>query len=87
MQNPEDGEPVKTKTPNKHRRLASAERGGSPAAQTPRERRFRVIHGWYPSPREIGRIGALGLIVDVTPQQQVNDVPSVERRLGPDRPQ
>src|SRR5437588_11492078 len=40
MQNPEDGEPVKTKTPNKHRRLASAERGGSPAAQTPRERRF-----------------------------------------------
>jgi len=41
MQNPENGEAVKTKTPNRHRRLASAEPGGSSAAQrTPRERRF-----------------------------------------------
>ncbi len=50
-----------------------------------RDRRFRVIHGWYPSPREIERIGALALTVDVTPQQQVNDVASAERRLGPER--
>jgi len=51
----------------------------------PRDRRFRVIHAWYPSPREIERIGKLGLIVDVTPQHMVNDRASVERRLGPER--
>jgi predicted amidohydrolase YtcJ len=50
-----------------------------------RDRRFRVIHAWYPSAREIERIGRLGLFVDVTPQQLVNDLPSVERKLGPER--
>ncbi|HEV8229269.1 MAG TPA: amidohydrolase [Candidatus Limnocylindria bacterium] len=55
------------------------------AANPRRDRRFRVIHAWYPSAREIARIGKLGLIVDVTPQQLVNDVSTVERRLGPQR--
>ena len=50
-----------------------------------RERRFRVIHAWYPSARDIERIGRLGLLVDITPQQLVNDLPSVESRLGPER--
>ena len=50
-----------------------------------RDRRFRVIHAWYPSSREIERIGRLGLLVDLTPQQMVNDAGSVERRLGAER--
>ncbi|HEX9269208.1 MAG TPA: amidohydrolase [Candidatus Limnocylindria bacterium] len=51
----------------------------------PRDRRFRVIHAWYPSAREIERIGRLRLVVDVTPQHLVNDVATIERRLGPER--
>ena len=51
----------------------------------PRDRRFRVIHAWYPSAREIERIGRLGLFVDITPQQLVNDLVSVEAKLGPER--
>jgi predicted amidohydrolase YtcJ len=54
-------------------------------ANAPRDRRFRVIHAWYPSAREIARIGKLGLIVDITPQHLVNDVDTVDRKLGPDR--
>ena len=50
-----------------------------------RDRRFRVIHAWYPSAREIARIGRLGLFVDVTPQQLVNDLSSVDAKLGPER--
>jgi len=50
-----------------------------------RDRRFRVIHAWYPSAREMQRIGALGLVADVTPQHLMNDARSVERRLGPER--
>src|SRR5207245_7822166 len=46
-----------------------------------RDRRFRVIHAWYPSAREIARIGKLGLFADVTPQHLVTDAASVERRL------
>jgi predicted amidohydrolase YtcJ len=44
-----------------------------------------VIHAWYPSAREIARIGKLGLIVDITPQHLVNDVDAVDRKLGPER--
>ena len=54
-------------------------------ANPPRDRRFRVIHAWYPSAREIARIGKLGLFVDITPQHLVNDLRAVERRLGPER--
>ena len=54
-------------------------------ANPARDRRFRVIHAWYPSAREIERIGKLGLFVDITPQHLVNDLRSVERRLGPRR--
>jgi predicted amidohydrolase YtcJ len=51
----------------------------------PRDRRFRVIHAWYPSAREIERIGKLALFVDITPQQLVNDLSSVDAKLGPER--
>ncbi|HZP94819.1 MAG TPA: amidohydrolase [Candidatus Limnocylindria bacterium] len=54
-------------------------------ANGPRERRFRVVHAWYPSARDIERIGRMGLIVDITPQHLVNDIRSVERHLGPER--
>jgi hypothetical protein len=54
------------------------------AANPPRDRRFRVIHAWYPAAREIERIGRLGLFADITPQHLVNDR-NVERRLGPRR--
>src|SRR5438034_9148271 len=55
------------------------------SANPERDRRFRVIHAWYPSAREVQRIGTLGLIADVTPQHLANDVALVERRLGPER--
>ena len=54
-------------------------------ANAPRERRFRVIHAWYPSAREVGRIGRLGLLADITPQHLVNDLLAVDRKLGPER--
>src|SRR4029077_2775984 len=50
-----------------------------------RDRRFRVIHAWYPRAREVDRIGKLGLIVDITPPHLVNDVLTFMRRLGPAR--
>ena len=50
-----------------------------------RDRRFRVIHAWYPSAREVERIGRLGLIVDITPQQLVNDLRAVDAKLGRER--
>ena len=55
------------------------------AANPKRDRRFRVIHAWYPSAREIARIGKLGLIADVTPQHMVNDVKRADAHLGPER--
>ena len=55
------------------------------AANARRDRRLRVIHAWYPSAREIERIGRLGLIVDVTPAHCERDVPAVERKLGTER--
>ncbi len=55
------------------------------AANPKRVRRFRVIHAWYPTAREIARIGKLGLIADVTPQHMVNDVKRADAHLGPER--
>ena len=50
-----------------------------------RDRRFRVIHAWYPSAKEVARIGRLGLICDITPQHLLNDIKTVDRKLGPER--
>jgi predicted amidohydrolase YtcJ len=55
------------------------------AADPKRDRRFRVIHAWYPTRREIARIGKLGLIADVTPQHMVNDIKRADAHLGPER--
>ena len=54
-------------------------------ANAARDRRFRVIHAWYPSAKDVARIGRLRLLVDVTPQHLLNDVRSVEKKLGPAR--
>ncbi|MBU6424183.1 MAG: amidohydrolase family protein, partial [Chloroflexi bacterium] len=55
------------------------------AQNAPRDRRFRVIHAWYPTAADIERIGRLGLLVDVTPQHVLSDAGSVEGKLGPAR--
>lgn len=51
----------------------------------PRDRRFRVIHAWYPRARDIERMGRLGLIADVTPNHLVRGLRTIERSLGPER--
>jgi predicted amidohydrolase YtcJ len=51
----------------------------------PRDRRFRVIHAWYPTAREIERMGRLRLIADVTPFHLVRGLRTIDRRLGPVR--
>ena len=51
----------------------------------PRDRRFRIIHFWYPDAREIERAGRLGAIADITPYHLIRDIGSVERKLGPER--
>jgi predicted amidohydrolase YtcJ len=55
------------------------------AQNAPRDRRFRIVHAWYPSARDIARAGRLGLIADITPQHLVRGVRSVDRQLGPER--
>jgi predicted amidohydrolase YtcJ len=50
-----------------------------------RDRRFRIIHAWYPSAREIERAGRLRLVADVTPFHLVRGLGSIEKRLGSER--
>ncbi|MGH2377590.1 MAG: amidohydrolase [Candidatus Limnocylindria bacterium] len=59
--------------------------GAAIAANGPRDRRFRVIHAWYPGARGIERIGRMGLICDITPQHLVRDLKTVDRHLGSER--
>ena len=51
----------------------------------PRDRRFRIIHAWYPSAADIARAGRMKLIADVTPQHMARGIRSTDRSLGPDR--
>jgi hypothetical protein len=51
----------------------------------PRERRFRVIHTWYPSAGDVDRMGRMKMIVDVTPNHLLRTLGSIERSLGPER--
>ncbi len=56
------------------------------AANGPRQRRFRMIHAWYATPADLARAGRLGLTADVTPHQLLDqDLPALERNLGPER--
>lgn len=54
-------------------------------ANPPRDRRFRLIHAWYPALREIERAGNIHAIADVTPAQFEDDLPTLEAKLGPER--
>lgn len=51
----------------------------------PRERRFRLIHMWYPSDREIRRAGERGLAADITPVHLFRELKLAEAMLGPER--
>lgn len=54
-------------------------------ANPSRDRRFRLIHAWYPALREIERAGRIHAIADITPGQLIDDLPSLEAKLGPER--
>jgi predicted amidohydrolase YtcJ len=52
------------------------------AKNGPRERRDRFIHGWFPAPREVERMGAMHAIVDATPAQLIDELPVMRAQLG-----
>jgi hypothetical protein len=51
----------------------------------PRDRRFRLIHAWYPSREEVQRAGRLHLIADIQPNQITREIGDMEEKLGPER--
>jgi predicted amidohydrolase YtcJ len=55
------------------------------ARNRPRDRRFRLIHAWYPSPKDIQRAGRMKAIAEITPYHLLRDVLGIERSLGPER--
>ncbi|TWT18716.1 amidohydrolase [Luteimonas marina] len=55
------------------------------AANGPRDRRLRVIHAWYATPEDLARIGAMGMIVDVTPSHLSHEWKQLDASLGPSR--
>jgi predicted amidohydrolase YtcJ len=55
------------------------------AANPPRDRRFRFLHGWYRAPREVERMGRMHAIVDVTPYHLIREPDGLEARMGPER--
>ena len=56
------------------------------AARNPaRDRRFRILHAWYPRPQEIERGGRMGVIGDITPYHLIREAPSIERKLHADQ--
>lgn len=50
-----------------------------------RDRRFRLVHVWYPTAADIQRAGRLHVIADITPYHLVKDMGTVDRHLGPER--
>jgi predicted amidohydrolase YtcJ len=52
------------------------------AKNPPRDRRFRFIHAWYPSPREVERMGAMHAIADITPYHLIRELDGMQTRLG-----
>lgn len=55
------------------------------AANPPRDRRFRILHSWYPRVSDLRRAGALGLFADVTPYHLIRQVSRIDAALGEDR--
>ena len=55
------------------------------AVNPPRTRRHRLVHAWYPSPRDIDRAGALSVFGDITPFHLIREQPSIMQKLHPDQ--
>lgn len=55
------------------------------AANPPRDRRFRLIHSWFPAEKELDRAARIGMIMDITPFHLIREVKSMDHRLGPER--
>jgi len=50
-----------------------------------RDRRFRLIHAWYPARAEIERAGRIHAIADIQPSQLIQELPHLLEQLGPER--
>lgn len=50
-----------------------------------RDRRFRLIHAWYPSRAEVERAGRMHVIADIQPWQLIGEMPDMVAKLGPER--
>jgi predicted amidohydrolase YtcJ len=55
------------------------------ATNPARDRRFRIIHAWYPASAELERAGKIHAIVDIQPYHLIRELNGIEERLGPDR--
>lgn len=55
------------------------------AANSRTDRRFRLIHMWYPTFAQVKRAGAARDIADIQPYQLIEQVNSIDGLLGPDR--
>jgi predicted amidohydrolase YtcJ len=49
------------------------------------DRRFRLIHAWYPAREEIERAGRMHAIADIQPWQLISEMPEMIAKLGPER--
>ncbi|MGH3377820.1 MAG: amidohydrolase [Actinoallomurus sp.] len=54
-------------------------------ANPPRDRRFRLLHSWFPRVADIQRAGAMRLFVDVTPYHLVKQASGLDAALGEER--
>lgn len=52
------------------------------SANPERDRRFRLIHMWYPSAEQVARAGAMRLFADITPSQLIEQLGSIDAALG-----
>jgi predicted amidohydrolase YtcJ len=51
----------------------------------PRDRRFRLLHSWFPRVTDIRRGGAKGMFVDITPYHLVKQASGLDAALGEER--
>ncbi|MBL8642356.1 MAG: amidohydrolase [Rhodospirillaceae bacterium] len=51
----------------------------------PRDRRFRLVHAWYPSRADVARAGKIGAIADIQPHHLIRELNDLEEKLGPER--
>lgn len=55
------------------------------ATNPQRDRRFRILHAWYPREEEIVRGGRMGVVGDITPYHLIREIPSIPRKLHDDQ--